>query len=130
MSTELRRSKRKAATEPDDEPAPATKKVLKVAAKAKKTATDTSSSKNNDKFKSDRTIKLDDFASQEIETHEGVKTTLKAMVEGSKSGVAIFTYPKASTPGCKSPLFIPPAVLDLSCLAISDILKLWEHTQY
>ncbi|GAD95462.1 disrupter of telomere silencing protein Dot5, putative [Paecilomyces variotii No. 5] len=45
------------------------------------------------------TIQLDDFGG-EIETHEGVKTTLKALVEESKSGVVLFTYPKASTPGC------------------------------
>lgn len=36
----------------------------------------------------------------EIETHEGAKTTLKALVEESKDGVVLFTYPKASTPGC------------------------------
>ncbi|PNS13975.1 hypothetical protein CAC42_6488 [Sphaceloma murrayae] len=36
----------------------------------------------------------------EIETHEGEKTTLGALVEKSKSGIVIFTYPKASTPGC------------------------------
>ncbi|KAF2490934.1 AhpC-TSA-domain-containing protein [Lophium mytilinum] len=36
----------------------------------------------------------------EIETHEGAKTTLKALVEESKGGVVLFTYPKASTPGC------------------------------
>ncbi|RKF61631.1 putative merozoite capping protein-1 [Erysiphe neolycopersici] len=36
----------------------------------------------------------------EIETHEGVKTTLLKLVDESKNGVVIFTYPKASTPGC------------------------------
>jgi peroxiredoxin Q/BCP len=41
----------------------------------------------------------------EIETHEGTKTTLSKLVEESKGGVVLFTYPKASTPGCKrSPL--------------------------
>lgn len=37
----------------------------------------------------------------EIETNEGVKTTLKSLIDLSKSGVVIFTYPRASTPGCK-----------------------------
>jgi thioredoxin-dependent peroxiredoxin len=36
----------------------------------------------------------------EIETHEGTKTSLEKLVEESKSGVVLFTYPKASTPGC------------------------------
>ena len=31
------------------------------------------------------------------------KTTLAKLVEESKGGVVLFTYPKASTPGCKSP---------------------------
>lgn len=47
------------------------------------------------------TIDLEGFGG-EIETNEGVKTTLKALVEESKGGVVLFTYPKASTPGCKS----------------------------
>ncbi|CEO61190.1 Putative Disrupter of telomere silencing protein [Penicillium brasilianum] len=45
------------------------------------------------------TINLDDFGG-EIETNDGTKTTLKKLVEESKSGVVLFTYPKASTPGC------------------------------
>ena len=51
-------------------------------------------------LKIDDTISLNGFGG-EFETHEGVKTTLKALVDGSKSGVVLFTYPKASTPGCK-----------------------------
>jgi len=46
------------------------------------------------------TIDLTAFGG-EIETHEGTKTTLAKLVEESKSGVVLFTYPKASTPGCK-----------------------------
>jgi peroxiredoxin Q/BCP len=45
-------------------------------------------------------IALEDFGG-EIETNEGEKTTLKALVDASKAGVVLFTYPKASTPGCK-----------------------------
>src|SRR4051794_3964751 len=46
------------------------------------------------------TINLDGFGG-EVETNEGVKTTLKALVDESEAGVVLFTYPKASTPGCK-----------------------------
>jgi thioredoxin-dependent peroxiredoxin len=37
----------------------------------------------------------------EIENHEGNKVTLKQLVDESKAGVVLFTYPKASTPGCE-----------------------------
>ena len=47
-------------------------------------------------------ITLDGFGG-EIETHEGKKVTLKQLVDESESGVVLFTYPKASTPGCKYP---------------------------
>lgn len=45
-------------------------------------------------------INLEGFGG-EIETNDGTKTTLKALVDESKAGVVLFTYPKASTPGCK-----------------------------
>ncbi|KAG4029531.1 hypothetical protein MFRU_015g00720 [Monilinia fructicola] len=45
------------------------------------------------------TIDLEGFGG-EIETNEGEKTTLKKLVDDSKNGVVLFTYPKASTPGC------------------------------
>lgn len=45
-------------------------------------------------------LALDDFGG-EVEFTEGGKTTLKQLVDESKTGVVIFTYPKASTPGCK-----------------------------
>ncbi|KAH8198561.1 hypothetical protein TruAng_007293 [Truncatella angustata] len=44
-------------------------------------------------------ISLEGFGG-EIETNDGKKTTLKELVDESKSGVVLFTYPKASTPGC------------------------------
>jgi hypothetical protein len=47
------------------------------------------------------TIDLSSFGG-EIETNDGEKTTLAKLVEDSKGGVVLFTYPKASTPGCKS----------------------------
>jgi hypothetical protein len=49
----------------------------------------------------DDTIDIETFGG-EFETNEGEKTTLKKLLEESKSGVVFFTYPKASTPGCKS----------------------------
>ncbi|KAF2759515.1 AhpC-TSA-domain-containing protein [Pseudovirgaria hyperparasitica] len=36
----------------------------------------------------------------EVETHEGVKTTLAKLLAESKAGIVIFTYPKQNTPGC------------------------------
>lgn len=51
-------------------------------------------------------IDFDGFGG-EVETNEGVKVTLKQLVDESKAGVVLFTYPKASTPGCKSILFMP-----------------------
>ncbi|KAH7359983.1 thioredoxin-like protein [Pyrenochaeta sp. MPI-SDFR-AT-0127] len=45
------------------------------------------------------TIDLTTFGG-EVETNDGDKTTLAKLVEESKGGVVLFTYPKASTPGC------------------------------
>jgi len=45
------------------------------------------------------TIDLASFGG-EFETNDGDKTTLAKLVEESKGGVVLFTYPKASTPGC------------------------------
>jgi hypothetical protein len=50
-------------------------------------------------------IDLDGFGG-EIETNDGDKTSLKALLEESKSGVVLFTYPRASTPGCKLARFL------------------------
>jgi len=44
-------------------------------------------------------IDLEGFGG-EVETHDGNKVTLAQLVEESKAGVVLFTYPKASTPGC------------------------------
>jgi thioredoxin-dependent peroxiredoxin len=48
------------------------------------------------------TIMLEGFGG-ELETHDGKKTTLKELVGDSEGGVVLFTYPKASTPGCRFP---------------------------
>ncbi|KAL4993461.1 thioredoxin-like protein [Aspergillus recurvatus] len=36
----------------------------------------------------------------DFEKNDGTKTTLKTLVDESEAGVVLFTYPKASTPGC------------------------------
>lgn len=46
------------------------------------------------------TIALATFGG-EVETHDGSSVTLGKLVEDSKAGVVLFTYPKASTPGCE-----------------------------
>jgi len=51
------------------------------------------------KAKAGDVITLEGFGG-EIETNDGKKTTLKELVDESKAGVVLFTYPKASTPGC------------------------------
>lgn len=45
-------------------------------------------------------IDLEGFGG-EIQTNDGETTSLKKLLDDSKSGVVLFTYPKASTPGCK-----------------------------
>ncbi|KAG9929732.1 alkyl hydroperoxide reductase/ thiol specific antioxidant/ Mal allergen, partial [Aureobasidium melanogenum] len=46
-------------------------------------------------------IDFDGFGG-EIETNDGRKVTLKMLVDESKEGLVLFTYPKASTPGLLS----------------------------
>ncbi|KAI1380879.1 AhpC-TSA-domain-containing protein [Hypoxylon crocopeplum] len=104
MPVELR--KRKAPAPVPEPPAKKQSKVSKAAAKVKsavkgkaaKSANTNGSVKPAKPVVSD-TITLDGFGG-EVETNDGTKTTLKALVDESKSGVVIFTYPKASTPGC------------------------------
>lgn len=51
--------------------------------------------------KTGETIDLEGFGG-EVETNEERKVTLKSLVDESEAGVVLFTYPKASTPGCRS----------------------------
>ncbi|TLD22486.1 putative disrupter of telomere silencing protein [Venturia nashicola] len=44
-------------------------------------------------------ITLEGFGG-ELQTQDGTTVTLKKLVDESKAGVVLFTYPKASTPGC------------------------------
>jgi peroxiredoxin Q/BCP len=58
-----------------------------------------SAAKSSGAAKTGETIDLTTFGG-DVETHDGTKTTLAKLVEESKAGVVLFTYPKASTPGC------------------------------
>lgn len=85
--------KRKA---PEPTTAPAPMKVTKAAPKKPSAAAAPASSK---KIAVGDVIDIDTFGG-EIETNDGDKTSLKTLLEASGSGVVLFTYPKASTPGC------------------------------
>ncbi|KAF4494250.1 peroxiredoxin Q BCP [Fusarium agapanthi] len=121
MPMELR--KRKASTAPPPPPVKrkSTTKVPKAAAKVKEAAVKVTEKKEPEEAKETKeteeekteeepkktggkpkvgdVVDLDGFGG-EIETNDGEKTTLKKLVDESKSGVVLFTYPKASTPGC------------------------------
>ncbi|OGE50270.1 hypothetical protein PENARI_c017G04850 [Penicillium arizonense] len=86
--------KRKAPAQP-----PTTEKKPKPAPKPKEPETDTEESPAPKVPETDDTIDLKTFGG-EIEINDGVKTTLHKLVDESKAGVVLFTYPKASTPGC------------------------------
>lgn len=105
--------KRKAPAEPapalpSKKKTPAAKPAAaKPAAKATKTngaaaAADAAPAKKATKVAAGDSITLDGFGG-EIETQDGEKTTLQALVEKSERGVVLFTYPRASTPGCMLP---------------------------
>ncbi|TPX06900.1 uncharacterized protein E0L32_002396 [Thyridium curvatum] len=119
MPMELRKRK---APEPAPAPAPKkTSKVAEVAAKVKQAVTGKKQAKpaaaaatsngtakapaaaaaaaSSKKPSKGDVIALDGFGG-EVETNDGNKVTLKSLVDESKAGVVLFTYPKASTPGC------------------------------
>ncbi|CAK7234697.1 thioredoxin peroxidase dot5 [Sporothrix curviconia] len=90
------------------EKAEKTKKTEKPAGKAAKAATTKAAPAKKPKDTSapappfpevGSTIDLEGFGGS-IQTNDGTTTTLKELVEASKAGVVLFTYPKASTPGC------------------------------
>ncbi|KAK4121319.1 AhpC-TSA-domain-containing protein [Parathielavia appendiculata] len=104
MPMELR--KRKAPPPPPPatgkKPAKIAKTVSKAAEKVKETVAEVAATANGSSTPKPAIgdiISLDSFGG-EIETNDGTKTTLKALVDASKAGVVLFTYPKASTPGC------------------------------
>ncbi|KUJ12002.1 AhpC-TSA-domain-containing protein [Mollisia scopiformis] len=107
MPPELRKRKapaaEPAAAPPAKKKGPVAKAVAKVkeviAPKTTKTAAAKTNGDASQKVAVGETIDLEGFGG-EIETNDGVKTTLKKLVDESQSGVVLFTYPKASTPGC------------------------------
>ena len=109
MPVELR--KRKAPEAPAAPPPKKASSVKSTASKAKAAVTGKKAATTNgdaakngdatkDKLAAGGTITLEGFGG-EVETNDGEKTTLKKLVDESKNGVVIFTYPKASTPGCE-----------------------------
>ncbi|CDM28068.1 hypothetical protein DTO013E5_4004 [Penicillium roqueforti] len=84
-------------------PLPVAEKKTKQAPKPKQEAAvpdnDTEKSPGPKLPEVDDTIDIETFGG-EFETNEAEKTTLKKLLEESKTGVVFFTYPKASTPGC------------------------------
>ncbi|KIW12992.1 hypothetical protein PV08_08179 [Exophiala spinifera] len=54
---------------------------------------------NAGKISVGETLNLDGFGGT-IQTNDGADTTLKELLDKSGAGVVIFTYPRASTPGC------------------------------
>ncbi|KAL1848984.1 thioredoxin peroxidase dot5 [Paecilomyces lecythidis] len=120
---ELRKRKAPAEPAPTEKKPRVTQKAAtrgRPRASAKEAKKDTAASSSKAATPSvGETIQLDGFGG-EIETHEGVKTTLKALVEESKSGVVLFTYPKASTPGCtKQACFFRDDYSDLTSTGLS-----------
>lgn len=47
-----------------------------------------------------QTLELDGFGGT-VQTHDGADVTFKDLLDKSGAGIVIFTYPRASTPGCK-----------------------------
>ena len=67
------------------------------------------------------TITLEGFGG-EVETQDGKPVTLMQLVDESKAGVVLFTYPKASTPGCKFasyPCFASRGAAAFCCVRVS-----------
>lgn len=72
-----------------------------VVAQVKKTAEKVfGGAKKSKHAKQGDTVDLEGFGG-EVETEAGVKVSLAKLIKDSKSGVVLFTYPKASTPGCE-----------------------------
>lgn len=95
--------KRKA---PAQAPAPE-RKVKKVQKSTISREPDVPKGSSNDKApKVGDKLDLDNFGG-DIETNDGQKTTLKDLVDASKAGVVLFTYPRASTPGCTWKSLLP-----------------------
>lgn len=104
---ELRKRKAPAEAAPPPAPKKNSNPVKKAVDKAKEVVIGESAKATNgtEKLAVGDTISLDGFGG-EIETHSGEKISLKKLVDDSKAGVVLFTYPKASTPGCECFTFL------------------------
>lgn len=92
--------KRKAATEAAVPPSPVKKTNSAKSTTSSKTGEHAATeSKTATKLATGDVIDLNGFGG-DIETNDGTKVTLKKLVEDSKNGVVLFTYPKASTSTC------------------------------
>lgn len=98
--------KRKAQT-PATAPAVTSVKKSKPAPKPKEAADTKNQTSAQTVPQVDDILDLEGFGG-EIETNDGTKTSLKKLVDYSTSGVILFTYPKASTPGCRCPTLLIP----------------------
>lgn len=117
MPVVLRKRKAPVAAPAPEPPAKKQSKVTKAASRAKtaikgkkaeaapKTKSEAAPKTNGAKASAPKkpevgdTIDLSAFGG-EVTLHDGTTTTLASLVEKSGSGVVLFTYPKASTPGC------------------------------
>lgn len=99
---ELRKRKAAAEAAPPPPAKKSTNPIKKAIDTVKETVTGDSESRTNGsaKIALGQTIALDGFGG-ELETNSGDKVTLSKLLEQSEGGVVLFTYPKASTPGCK-----------------------------
>ncbi|KAL9030910.1 MAG: hypothetical protein Q9196_001018 [Gyalolechia fulgens] len=95
---------RKRREAPSDIPEPPLKKTMS-ATKAKsepepnaKAGSSANGASKTKAIKVGDIIELEGFGG-EVETQDGEKTNLKKLVDESRTGVVLFTYPKASTPG-------------------------------
>lgn len=103
MAPELR--KRKAPAPPTEPPK---KKVAKAATKVKaavKEKAEAPAAKTNGAAPKKGAVAVGDTIDlatfgREVTLNDGTTTTLGSLVDESESGVVLFTYPKASTPGC------------------------------
>ncbi|OAX79245.1 hypothetical protein ACJ72_06440 [Emergomyces africanus] len=98
IEAKAKTKKTKRGTKPDIAAAVATVPASKKEAANTATAATTPSSQGKPPKTGD-TIELEKLGT-DITTHDGTPTTLKSLVEQSTSGVVLFTYPRASTPGC------------------------------
>jgi len=88
------------ATKDDSAPTAAAEAPITAAAEPKPNGT----ASTGGKIGVGEKIALDGFGGT-LQTNDGQDVTLKDLLDKSLAGIVVFTYPKASTPGCTSTLF-------------------------